>query len=859
MTHKTGWLLVVFSIFSVLLTAQTSGGPDAFGYNWVNSSDPNGPDFNWVDISTLGTAITLGDDGSQQVSLPWPFDFYDNTYTSVLIASNGYLTFGTTGGAYDNASIPANAQPNAVIAGFWDDLNPEQGGSIRYYNDSANDRFIVFFDQIQHYTTSGVGTYTFQYIFESDGDVVLQYQTLTGIVNSCTVGIENAAGTDGLLVLYNGSATLTNSLAIRFSRPTLAQFDLAAEQLSGPTFPILGQPAAYTAHVVNLGSDPALVFTVYLTDQNGAVLASAAGADLLSDETADIDLSWTPADHIPTTICARVELEDDEIPSDDVSPALTLYIQDPGVQVIGESELTTYHYPLDFYYRSSITETVYPAAILPDAGVALDRIAWHSDFDLPVAGANIQVWVGEASASDLATNWIPASDLTLAYEGAMSFPAGSRPVIVNLAQPYLYNGGDLVVMVRHGWSEQASDAHKVFHYAAEIDGAATRFCQDDQTEITPDQLPPGTYENSCPTTLLRFHDPNTTAHLHGLVTDTRGEPVAGAEIFCTSVEALSFTAQDGTYDCGFLPFGAYQLTVTAPNYQPADLALELNAETDSTNIVMNWDLCLAVIPTTNSGMDPAGAIVTLANADTTYTATVDEYGSAVIHCIVPGVYDMTVAKATYSTYHIPTLQMVDYQNQQWFIELIENVLAPSNLAYYPRSLLAWQGGSGNHAVRNDAARELIAYHVVLDGQYLGSTTNTYYTVPDLTDGSNHTAGVSAEYVTAVSDTAWVDFVYSPTGDVAKLPLKTALKGVSPNPFNPETTVVFDVAHGETAALGVYDLRGRQVRNLGEYREGTHRVLWNGFDDHGQRASSGVYIMRMMAGGKAFVQKTLLLK
>ena len=64
----------------------------------------------------------------------------------------------------------------------------------------------------------------------------------------------------------------------------------------------------------------------------------------------------------------------------------------------------------------------------------------------------------------------------------------------------------------------------------------------------------------------------------------------------------------------------------------------------------------------------------------------------------------------------------------------------------------------------------------------------------------------------------------------------------PNPFNPETTIRYCLPAGTRAALRIYDARGRLVRELFDSvcSAGEHEILWDGTDDHGRSASSGVY-------------------
>lgn len=84
----------------------------------------------------------------------------------------------------------------------------------------------------------------------------------------------------------------------------------------------------------------------------------------------------------------------------------------------------------------------------------------------------------------------------------------------------------------------------------------------------------------------------------------------------------------------------------------------------------------------------------------------------------------------------------------------------------------------------------------------------------------------------------------------------------PNPFNPSTEITFELDQRAVTSVQVLDLRGRVVRSLMEARDlpaGPCSLRWNGRDDHGANAASGIYNVRVVAGGRVAIQKAALLK
>ena len=90
------------------------------------------------------------------------------------------------------------------------------------------------------------------------------------------------------------------------------------------------------------------------------------------------------------------------------------------------------------------------------------------------------------------------------------------------------------------------------------------------------------------------------------------------------------------------------------------------------------------------------------------------------------------------------------------------------------------------------------------------------------------------------------------------PVTFSLSQNYPNPFNPSTTISFTVPEKQTGttSLRIYDIRGRMVRTLvdEDLASGNYSVHWRGRDERGESVSSGVYLYKLIQGGKVLMRK-----
>ena len=89
----------------------------------------------------------------------------------------------------------------------------------------------------------------------------------------------------------------------------------------------------------------------------------------------------------------------------------------------------------------------------------------------------------------------------------------------------------------------------------------------------------------------------------------------------------------------------------------------------------------------------------------------------------------------------------------------------------------------------------------------------------------------------------------------------ALHPNTPNPFNPQTVIGYELPDPSAVVLTIYNLLGQPVHTLvqNEQAAGVHRAVWDGRDDRGRSVASGVYVYRLTAGEQRAIRRLVLLR
>ena len=300
-----------------------SGGPDSFGYIWIDSDEIGGPVYSWIDITSHPEAVSLptSDDGNYgPIYLGGTFTFYGNEFDWFTLGYNGAIELGDD--HYINSSntyIPNPYTPNNLMAIFWDDLDSSAPDAEIWYLTDEHQTVLSFINCPRWNTDFH---YTFQLILDHDENTILkQYAVMEGDrLDEATIGIENNLGNVGLQVCYNQE----------YMHDELAIFYDALPQLDRDVGPIafvspvgngrIGQPFTPIVTFENFGAQTVTFSVRLIISYDGNELYNQTNfvTDLAYDEEVDVTFSdYTPTEEGYYLLTAIAELIFDENPEND--------------------------------------------------------------------------------------------------------------------------------------------------------------------------------------------------------------------------------------------------------------------------------------------------------------------------------------------------------------------------------------------------------------------------------------------------------------------------------------------------------------------------------------------------------------
>ncbi len=147
--------------------------------------------------------LTLGDDQvSETLVLGFDFEYFGATFNQAQISSNGFLVLGGNqdSGCCDGETLPGNAAPANIIALYWEDLNPRNGGQISFgiQGEPGNREFVVMFDAVPHFGNNEVPVTAQAVLREADNSIELICVSCPSDGGQHTQGIQNGDRTFGL-------------------------------------------------------------------------------------------------------------------------------------------------------------------------------------------------------------------------------------------------------------------------------------------------------------------------------------------------------------------------------------------------------------------------------------------------------------------------------------------------------------------------------------------------------------------------------------------------------------------------------------------------------------------------------------
>lgn len=399
---------------------------DAYGYTMYSTQDGSVLPFNWYEISSSGIGLGLTDDSYTALSLSFPFPFYDSTYQSIDVQSNGSITFHGNYFGYSNTFLPNNAYsgPWDGVYMLWTDLDP---GSGEIYFQDFDSFCVIQYNNVNYFSSSI--PLTFEMILQDNGDIHMLYKDISYIDG--TIGMQNAAAYSSGNGYYheyiydnnNTDHIPTDSTVIFYQYPN---YDWDA-QLSNIDFNLQIKPGADIFPIMtirNTGNNSMALHLDLSIDSAGENIFTSSDS-ILTDAHQTVSCTmnlWTtgPSNHIVYDVSGSIYNESDENPMND---SLSIEVMTEVLQwercsdrITGEHcHATAYNPATETFYsfggyhnNNTMTDAVYEYLPKSDSWITLSPLLQELYWiDASYANGNMYILGGHDD--------VQALDITLIY------------------------------------------------------------------------------------------------------------------------------------------------------------------------------------------------------------------------------------------------------------------------------------------------------------------------------------------------------------------------------------------------------------------------------------------------------------
>ena len=891
------------------------GDDEYVPYNWMEIDPTQGGTGTIISITDTDTE---GSGSFQTITLPFQFRFYGKSYSQITVCSNGFIMPGTQGSIeWMNWAIPGPMVPRPIIAPFWDDLLTDASSRIVYKHDPVLNAEIIQWQNLKNKFMPSLRE-TFQAILydpvyhagpTGDSPILFQYKVFNNVDSGnygvsyidhgqyATIGIGDHTGIAGITYTFNNqypptAQTLGNLTTLYFNTlpPYQTGMDLVIlntqiTEVNGNSngLPDAGEQLSLTMTIKNLGLSSITESQVILTSNDPYVTIIQEQAELPSLASNQIGTT-DPAFVIQiASNCPNHHIIDFSVNIENTfnSFDLDFDLHVNALELVGQAglftdtnnnfpepgESGTLHYTVKnislLDAQNLMINLIHPPSVTVDQPFqTIDLVSQESmQLSFPVTFSDA---IEQGSILDMGLQL----SIIGVYDSLMVFP-----LLTGVPEVFLDTGFDAVSVSDIFQSVyyvtfQPSVAINQTGYEAVFDVRISNpfsyaFCYPMQTnDLLAARLNFTWFSANTSATISLMALYPESSNLFTIWSSSEMTPTPRTEYiliddFADYENSIVFVFVVNATADDFTDLYIDDLKILTVRHAPGFISGHVNLDLHP-ELVTNVNIKIRY---TNQIFHPdenGNYLIPAYNGTNILTADCEGYASTVDSILV----NVTSGQVTTaSDFYLQRLRapinlthtLVDNlitlswdlegEDNGWQKSLPDQKLDRFLVPDYYRIYIRWN----NFNFGNTSTTQSYSHNITLSGTYQFYAKAAY-----LLDGTTETLSTS-------SDTLFLNFT-SNDGD-ASIPIVYALKQNHPNPFNPETSIGFSLPETGDAVLKIYNIKGQEVKTLvnEQLSRGHHNIIWNGRDEVGKPAASGIYYYRLKWQGKELTRKMILLK